>query len=455
MLYAFPRYVSISIYTLSNKHDWILTLQRHAASADERGLMGLDRSVPPAGHFNYLASTRMPCDTRKSPTARASKSRRVQCDSHRGPEHVQHSDSSDSEIPTPRDNTSQAAFEAEACGGDRDEGSYTLNNPKGAMRFFGASSHFFIASPEGVGWLDNTKGNNMWRHAVQRNGSRWRLADWCSLPLPSKSETLELVHGYFETFNRAVPLFRPENLMMQVNRHYSWNPNEGSSWWAAFNIVLAFAYKQRAEGSGCSSDDWQKSIGHVRNAMNVVTKLFMRTCTSLSKGCSAWHFTFKGRRTLNLCSYFPLPLCACRILSGCTNPTLLVFRSPRSKNEKGVLDSVHFKRLCPSAGGPPWISGHPDFNTLLPCEDPHDGLGMTEIRGTKINFFSALARLAIIQRKACDTLNSTERFRKTREELMKDFGRNETLRVVTALIYRISCFVYNRAIINGYSSCFE
>jgi hypothetical protein len=61
--------------------------------------MGLDRSVPPAGHFNCLASTRTPCDT--------------------------------------RDNTSQAAFEAEACGGDRDEGSYTLNNPKGVMRFFG------------------------------------------------------------------------------------------------------------------------------------------------------------------------------------------------------------------------------------------------------------------------------------------------------------------------------
>jgi hypothetical protein len=47
--------------------------------------------------------------------------------------------------------------------------------------------------------------------------------------------------------------------MIQVNRHYSWNPNEGSSWWAAFNIGLAFAYKQRAEGSG-GSDDWQKSL---------------------------------------------------------------------------------------------------------------------------------------------------------------------------------------------------
>jgi hypothetical protein len=52
--------------------------------------------------------------------ARASKRHRVQSDSDTGPEHVQHSDASDSEITTPRDDTSQAAFEAEACGGDPD-----------------------------------------------------------------------------------------------------------------------------------------------------------------------------------------------------------------------------------------------------------------------------------------------------------------------------------------------
>jgi hypothetical protein len=69
--------------------------------------------------------------------ARASKRRRVQNDSDTGPEHVQHSDASDLEIPSPRDDTSQAPFEAEASGGDRDEGSYTLKTPKGAMRFFG------------------------------------------------------------------------------------------------------------------------------------------------------------------------------------------------------------------------------------------------------------------------------------------------------------------------------
>lgn len=162
-------------YALSNNRDWTLTLQRHAASVDERrsNVMALDQSVPPAGHLNCPASTKTRCDTKKSPTgklsdvdsvsevnsgsdgylhemeerirslqkelneARASKRRRVQSDSDADPEHVQHSDESDSEMQSPRDEPILAPYEAETNGGDRDEGSYTLKTPKGAMRFFG------------------------------------------------------------------------------------------------------------------------------------------------------------------------------------------------------------------------------------------------------------------------------------------------------------------------------
>lgn len=54
-----------------------------------------------------------------------------------GLEHVQPSEASDSELPSPRNVTAQASFEAEADRGDGDGGSYTLKTPKGAMRFFG------------------------------------------------------------------------------------------------------------------------------------------------------------------------------------------------------------------------------------------------------------------------------------------------------------------------------
>lgn len=136
--------------------------------------MGLGRSVSLAEHLTYPASTRTRCDATKSTTGRfysacwvfeinayslthsreniheleqriqslqdklneahASKRRRLPSDEDTGTEHVQLSELSDMELPSPRNDTDQASFEAEA---DGDGGSYTLKTPKGAMRFFG------------------------------------------------------------------------------------------------------------------------------------------------------------------------------------------------------------------------------------------------------------------------------------------------------------------------------
>ncbi|KAI2738855.1 transcriptional regulator family: Fungal Specific TF [Penicillium roqueforti] len=108
----------------------------------------------------------------------ASKRQRLLSDEETGPEHIQPSEASDSELPSPRNDNAPASFEAEADRDDGDGGSYTLKTPQGSMRFFGASSHFSIVAPEGVGWLESKTGNNVWRHVAQRNSTRWRLADW-------------------------------------------------------------------------------------------------------------------------------------------------------------------------------------------------------------------------------------------------------------------------------------
>ncbi|CDM26856.1 unnamed protein product [Penicillium roqueforti FM164] len=147
----------------------------------------------------------------------ASKRQRLLSDEETGPEHIQPSEASDSELPSPRNDNAPASFEAEADRDDGDGGSYTLKTPQGSMRFFGASSHFSIVAPEGVGWLESKTGNNVWRHVAQRNSTRWRLADWyprtlqddlqsrCSQPLPSKAVILDLIREYFDTFNKALP----------------------------------------------------------------------------------------------------------------------------------------------------------------------------------------------------------------------------------------------------------
>ncbi|KAJ5977272.1 hypothetical protein N7501_000614 [Penicillium viridicatum] len=366
--------------------------------------------------------------------AHASKRRRLPSDEDTAPEHVQPSEASDSEFPSPRNGTAQASFEAEADRGDGDGGSYTIKTPKGAMRFFGASSQFSIVSPEGAGWLESKTGNNVWRHVAQRNSSRWRLADWypralqddfqsrCSQPLPPKAVILDLVHEYFDTFNKALPLFGPEGFMGMVSRHFSWNPNESPSWWAAFNIVLAFAYMQRAESSGASSDDWQKCLGHVKNAMNVVTELFMRTCDLLAvQALLGLAIFFQG--TPNPQPLFMFAAAAVRLSQSIGLHKSNSFGLPMSQVEERkrvfwiafILDAD----ICQRTGRPA-AQDTRDYSTLLPHENPPDGLGVMEIGNSTINLFSALARFAVIQRKVCDELYSTDAFNKTQVQLMKD-----------------------------------
>ncbi|OQE30674.1 hypothetical protein PENFLA_c002G06337 [Penicillium flavigenum] len=366
--------------------------------------------------------------------AHASKRRRVPSDEDTGLEHVQPSEVSESELPSPRNVTAQTSFEAEADRGDGDGGSYTLKTPKGAMRFFGASSHFSIVSPEGVCWLESKTGNNVWRHVAQKNGSRWRLADWypralrddfqsrCSQPLPPKAVILDLVHEYFNTFNKALPLFGPESFMGMVSRHFSWHPNESPSWWAAFNIVLAFAYMQRAESSGASSDDWQKCLGHVKNAMNVVTELFMRACDLLAvQALLGLAIFFQG--TPNPQPLFMFSAAAVRLSQSIGLHKSDSFGLPVSQVEERrrvfwiafILDAD----ICQRTGRPA-AQDTRDYNTLLPHENSPDCLGVMEVGNAKINFFSALARFSLIQRKVCDELYSTNAFNKTKEQLMED-----------------------------------
>ncbi|KAG0156410.1 hypothetical protein PDIDSM_3588 [Penicillium digitatum] len=342
--------------------------------------------------------------------AHASKRRRLPSDEDTGTEHVQLSELSDMELPSPRNDTDQASFEAEA---DGDGGSYTLKTPKGAMRFFGASSHFSIVSPEGVGWLESKTGNIVWRHAAQRNSSRWRLADWypralqddlqsrCSQPLPSKAVILDLVQEYFGTFNKALPLFGPERFMGMVSTQFSWNPNESPSWWAAFNIVLAFAYMRRAESPGDNSDDWQKCLGHIKNAMNVVTELFMRTCDLLAvQALLGLAIFFQG--TPNPQPLFMFTAAAVRLSQSIGLHKSNSFGLPESQIEERrrvfwiafILDAD----ICQRTGRPA-AQDIRDYNTLLPLENPPDGLGLMEVGNAKINLFLALARFALIQRK--------------------------------------------------------
>lgn len=210
--------------------------------------------------------------------------------------------------------------------------------------------------------------------------------------------------------------------MGMVSRHFSWNPNESPSWWAAFNIVLAFAYMQRAESSGASSDDWQKCLGHVKNAMNVVTELFMRTCDLLAvQALLGLAIFFQG--TPNPQPLFMFTATAVRLSQsiGLHKSNSLGLPVSQIEERKRVfwIAFILDADICQRTGRPA-AQDTRDYNTLLPHENPPDGLGVAEIGNSIINFFSALARFAVIQRKVYDELYSTDAFNKTQEQLMKD-----------------------------------
>lgn len=53
-------------------------------------------------------------------------------------------------------------------------------------------------------------------------------------------------------------------------------PDESPFSWALLNVVIAFSYREISQASSEGSGDWKSSLGHIKNALNVVMDLFLR-----------------------------------------------------------------------------------------------------------------------------------------------------------------------------------
>ncbi|KAL4795201.1 hypothetical protein BDV19DRAFT_399046 [Aspergillus venezuelensis] len=310
------------------------------------------------------------------------------------------------------DNSSSQSSAQTPAESESDTRSYALKNAKGAMRFFGASSYFSFVSPDGASSLENQTGNRSLRSIARQSSSRWKLVDWyppglqheasldqrCSQPLPTKSLFLELVDEYFRTINVVSPLFNQTSFMKLVNRHFSWNPDTSPSWWGALNVVLAFAYRNRAEKPGNSGDEWSKCIRHIKNAMDVTTELFMRTCDLLAV-----------QTMIGLALFF----------QGTPNPQpLFMFTAAAIRFSQRRVFWIAFildADVCTRTGRPA-AQDIRDFDTPLPLGCPQDNLGVIELQGVTVNFFSVLVQLALIQRKGYDRIYTKEALEKPMSE---------------------------------------
>ncbi|KAB8236454.1 fungal specific transcription factor domain-containing protein [Aspergillus alliaceus] len=298
---------------------------------------------------------------------------------------------------------------------------YVINAEGARMRYFGASSGFSIASPQGMKWLEGETRSGAWRSASQRTAPRWQLSSWyprilqgdlgqrVSQPLPSKSTTVQLVGEYFSAFNRVMPLFHEGTVMRLVDKQFGWNPDESPSWWASLNVILASAYRERAQQLPDGSDEWQKSMGHIRNALNVVVELFMRAADLLAVQAMLG-LAILFQNTPNPQPLFMFAAAGMRLSHSVglhRNQTFGL--SPSEIEERRRTFWIAFildADISHRTGRPP-VQDANDFDTPLPSESPHDGIGVVDVQGARLGYFHLLARFALIQHQVYSHLYTT------------------------------------------------
>ena len=213
--------------------------------------------------------------------------------------------------------------------------------------------------------------------------------------------------------------------MKLVQRQFSWNPDESPSWWASFNVVLAFGYMERAQKSPDGSDNIQKSLGHIKNALNVVMELFMRTADILAAQ-ALLSLALYFQRTPNPQPLFMFAASAMRLSQsmGLHRANTFGF-SPAEVEERRRIFWVAFILDADISlrTGRPSVQDVKDFDVPLPSKTPQDELGIMTVDGVQINYFHMLAEFALVQRQIHRHLYTATAFKKSGENLIREINR--------------------------------
>ncbi|KAJ6024470.1 hypothetical protein N7540_005267 [Penicillium herquei] len=298
--------------------------------------------------------------------------------------------------------------------------SFVLRVHDGKMRFFGASSGLGVHNSEEAN-RPMTKTPNFGReYTARRSNSKWPLTNWIprilqdrfehriTQPLPSKEATLTLVTGFLANFNHTIPLVDDNSLRRLVERQYSWNPDDSPSSWVLLNVVIAFSYRERAQTSSDVSGDWQKSLGHVKNALNVLVDLFLRNADLAAvQGLLGLALYFQG--TPNAQAQYMLAASAMRLSHSIGLHRNVIYGfTPAEIEERRRTFWISFildAEISLRVGRPP-VQDMEDYNTPLPAKSPSDGRGIISINGISVNFFRLLAEFATIQRRTYRCIQS-------------------------------------------------
>lgn len=268
---------------------------------------------------------------------------------------------------------------------------------------------------------------------VRRSALQWPLTNWVprilqdslsqriTQPLPSKEAAVTLVTEFLTTFNQIIPLVDDTTLLRLVERQFSWNPDESPSSWILINVAIAFSYKERAQASAEASSDWKKSLGHVKNALNVVVDLFMRNAhLPAVQGLLGLALYFQG--TPNAQALFMLAASGLRLSHsiGLHRNTTSGFTQSEVEERRRtfwiafILDADISIRV----GRPP-VQDAEDYNTPLPADSPHDGKGMVCIDGVSVNCLRLLSQFAVVQRRVYRHIQTVAVAKQPKEAALK------------------------------------
>ena len=87
--------------------------------------------------------------------------------------------------------------------------------------------------------------------------------------LPPIKEGIDLLHLFFEQFNRVIPLFDEPSFMHLTQRYYKEKHQSAPIWWAPVNVGLSLAYRLRAVERENPKEE-KKAFHHLSNALESV-----------------------------------------------------------------------------------------------------------------------------------------------------------------------------------------
>ena len=238
--------------------------------------------------------------------------------------------------------------------------------------------------------------------------------------LPPIEEGLDLLHVFFDQFNRVIPLFDQPSFMCLTQLYYTDKQQCAPVWWAAVNVALAIAYRLHAVERRDPGEE-KKAWCHLRNALRSVNAVILSDPELLSVQ------VLLGMVILLQGTPNPHPASTLVAAAVRLSQSLGLHRqsSPPSvdaeQRRHTFWIAYQLDKDCSMHLRKPSAQSDDDMDVSLPSEDPNDGIGVVlALDGSSFCFFRHYIELSIILGRIYASFHSVQALQKSPKELCGD-----------------------------------